>query len=116
MQSTTRFSRGEVVLVPFQFSESEQIKHRPAVIVSSDAYHAGRADVIVAAVTSRIRRPLLIGDSLIDKWQEAGLSRPSVATAILRTIKRDMIALSFGALDPTDLVHYESSLRTAVEL
>ncbi|HOW77134.1 MAG TPA: hypothetical protein PK959_14640 [Candidatus Competibacteraceae bacterium] len=35
---------GAVVLVPFPFTDQSGVKKRPAVIVSSNLYHAGRRD------------------------------------------------------------------------
>lgn len=48
------FKQGEVILVPFPFSDQTITKQRPAVIVSSNEYNAKRADVIIAAITSNI--------------------------------------------------------------
>lgn len=46
---------GNVVLVGFPFTNLQATKKRPAVVVSSAAYSAIRQDVIVLAITSRIR-------------------------------------------------------------
>ena len=61
-------------------------------VLSGREYHAGRHEAIVAALTSNITR-LLPGDHLIEGWREAGLPQPSVATDIVRTIKRTMIEI-----------------------
>ncbi len=57
MPNTTACSFGDVVLVPFPFTDHSASKKRPAVVVSSDAYHQHRPDVIVIALTSQILRP-----------------------------------------------------------
>ena len=57
MPNTTAYSFGDVVLVPFPFTDQTASKKRPAVVVSADAYHQQRRDVIVMAVTSQIVRP-----------------------------------------------------------
>lgn len=77
--STTTCSRGDVALVRFVFAHEQGTKRRPVVVLSSDPYHAGRDEAIVAAITSQVGR-LLPGDHLIGDWQAAGLPRPSVAT------------------------------------
>ena len=41
-------SFGDVVLVPFPFTDQTASKKRPAVVVSADAYHHRRPDVIKA--------------------------------------------------------------------
>jgi len=66
MPNTTAYSFGDVVLVPFPFTDQSASKKRPAVIVSTDAYHQRRPDVIVMAVTSQILRPAgALGEVLI---------------------------------------------------
>ena len=48
------FRRGDVVLVPFPFSDLSTTKVRPAVVVSSALYHATEPDLLLAALTSKI--------------------------------------------------------------
>jgi len=52
----TGYRRGDVVLVGFVYSDESGKKLRPAVIISSLAYHRGRREVIVAAITSNVSR------------------------------------------------------------
>ena len=94
---------------------SSGAKRRPALVVSTERYHAGRREVLVAAITSNVGR-LLVGDHLIEGWHEAGLPLPSVVTGILRTVKRDMIDHRLGALGETDLAHVERNLRVSLGL
>ena len=73
MPNTTAYSFGDVVPVPFPFTDQTASKKRPAVVVSADAYHQRRPDVIVMAVTSQILRPAgALGEVLISDWQGAG--------------------------------------------
>ena len=46
------------------FSGETGVKPRPAVVVSSSAYHEGRQEATIAAVTSNVER-LLVGDHLL---------------------------------------------------
>lgn len=43
----TGFKRGEVVLVPFPFTDQTTAKKRPAVIISSDTYNDISSDLII---------------------------------------------------------------------
>jgi len=43
---------GDVVLVPFPFTDQTTKKRRPAVVVSSAAYNQKRPDIVLMAVTS----------------------------------------------------------------
>jgi len=109
------YNRGDIVLVNFIFSDETGIKRRPALIVSSDAYHQGRQEVIIAAITSRTDR-VLVGDHLIVRWREAGLLFPSVATGIIRTIKQDMIAKRLGVMANEDMREIDNKLRFVLDL
>jgi mRNA-degrading endonuclease toxin of MazEF toxin-antitoxin module len=111
----TVYNRGDVVLVGFVFADESGRKLRPAIVVSSAAYNRARQEVIVAAVTSDVRRRLF-GDYLIANWKEAGLLFPSVATAILRTIKRTMIEKKLGAMPKIDLETFDRGLRRSLAM
>ena len=115
MPRTTEYSRGDVVLVSFMFSEESGSKRRPAVLLNSSVYQSGRQDVIVAAITSNKNR-ILVGDFLIDDWQDAGLIHPSVATGVIRTIKQGMITRTLGSLSRRDMDAVEGRLRLNLDL
>jgi mRNA interferase MazF len=111
----TAYSRGDVVLVSFVFSDESRKKMRPAVVISSAAYHRTRQEAVVGAITSNVRRRLF-GDHLIANWKEAGLLFPSIATGILRTIKQAMIERKLGAMQKRDMEAIERELRRALGL
>jgi mRNA interferase MazF len=111
----TDYRRGDVVLVSFVFSDETGERQRPAVIVSSEAYHKNRQEVIIAAITSRTDR-VLAGDHLLKDWGEAGLLFPSVATGIIRTIKQNMISRRLGIMSQTDMEAVDDNLRAALSL
>ncbi len=111
----TTYDRGHVVLVGFVFSEESGRKFRPAVVISSRVYRRARQEVIVAAITSNIRRRLF-GDHLIADWKGAGLLFPSMVTGILRTIKRTMIDRKIGSMAKPDLDAVDQGLRRALGL
>src|SRR3989344_3674001 len=49
-------STGDVVLLPFPFTDFSTAKQRPALIISSNRWNSSGDDVIVAAITSKIRQ------------------------------------------------------------
>ena len=111
----TGYSRGDVVLVSFVFSDETGERRRPAVIVSSEAYHRSHQEAIIAAITSRTDR-ILAGDHLIADWRGAGLLFPSVATGVIRTIKRGMITRRLGIMPKADMEAMDDDLRAALSL
>ena len=115
MPGTTTSDRGAIVLVRFVFADENGAKRRPVLILSTERYHAGRREVVVAAITSSVDR-LLVGDHRIEAWRQAGLPLPSVVTGIVSTIKRDMIEAGLGVLDATDLLAVERNLRASLGL
>jgi mRNA interferase MazF len=111
----TTFRRGDIVLIRFVFPDERGVKRRPGLIVSTDRYHQGRQEVILAAITSNVDR-LLVGDYPIASWREAGLRAPSTVTGIVRTIKGEMIALRMGTLPAEELDIVERELRAILAL
>ena len=115
-RSTTTFSRGDIVVVPYPFAELDAIKNRPALVLSTDALLAGRYDVVLAAITSRLRIPPLSGDYVLEDWEAGGLLRPSVVTGVLRTAKVYRILRKMGEISPVDLRGYETVLQSSLGL
>jgi mRNA-degrading endonuclease toxin of MazEF toxin-antitoxin module len=52
---------GDVIVVPFPFTDQTTTKKRPAVVVSSEAYHRERPDLILMAITSQLRPAPAVG-------------------------------------------------------
>jgi len=111
----TAYKRGDVVLVGFVFSDDSGIKLRPALVISSSAYNRGRKEVVVAAITSNLKRRLF-GDHLIGDWKGAGLLFPSVATEIFRTVTREMLDRKLGVLAKADMDVVDNGLRRSLAL
>ncbi len=109
------FTRRDVVLVDFLFSEDTGSRRRPVLVLSSPEYHQGRQEAVVAAITSNTRR-ILPGDHLMDDWEHAGLPLPSVVTGIVRTIKQGMIAHKLGRVSDKDMAGIEVNLRSMLGL
>lgn len=109
------FRRGDVVLINFIFTDGAGVKRRPALVLSTDAYHRGRREAIVAAITSNIER-LLTEDHLIADWKAAGLLYPSTVTGIIRTVKQAMIYRRLGKLAESDMRAVERNLRQMLGL
>jgi mRNA interferase MazF len=107
--------RGDVVLVGFVFSDESGRKVRPALVISSSAYHRARQEVIVAAITSNVRRRLF-ADHVLTGWKAVGLLFPSLVTAIVRTVKKTMIDRKLGSLNRADQQAVEGELRRALGL
>jgi mRNA interferase MazF len=68
-------SAGDVVTVDFPGAAG--LKRRPAVVVSSDSYHAERPDIILGVLTTNVSVATTSSDYILRDWQSAGLRAPS---------------------------------------
>ena len=111
MPPTTGYSFGDVVLVPFPFTDQTGLKKRPAVIVSSAEYQAQRRDLVIMAITSQIRPRPAFGEFAVAEWKKAGLIAPSAVKPVLTTIEKRLVLKKLGQLQPADV----RSLRTSLD-
>ena len=93
---TSSFSLGNVVLVPFPFTDQSGSKKRPAVVVSNHGYNASRRDIVMMAITSQVRQPLAFGDAMVADWQVAGLIKASVLKPEFATIEQALVIRTMG--------------------
>ncbi len=98
----TDYSFGEVVLVPFPFTDQTTAKKRPAIVVSSSDYNFNRPDLVLMAVTSQVREPAPYGDTALIQWEAAGLIKPSVMKPIFTTIEQGLVIKRLGELAEED--------------
>lgn len=110
MPPTINYKFGDIILVPFPFTDQTASKQRPSVVVSSSAYHREQPDIIFMAVTSQVRVLAKIGEVGIHSWQEAGLIKPSVFKPILATIDKKLILKKLGELSQEDQYALQQSL------
>jgi mRNA interferase MazF len=109
----TSYSFGDVVLVPFPFTDQTTSKKRPAVIISSAAYHLQHSDVIVMAITGAqtARRS---GEASINDWQMAGLIKPSIIKPIISTLEATLVIRKLGQLSSDDQSQLRQVLRVVL--
>ena len=93
---------GDVVLVPFPFTNQTASKKRPAVIVSNRDYNDAKPDVVVMPITSQIRSSPALGEVWVSRWQEAGLLKPSAVRPVFATLEQVLIIRRLGALANND--------------
>jgi mRNA interferase MazF len=116
MPSTTSFSQGDVVLVPFPFTDLSAIKQPPALVLSPERLNKIRPDLMVAAVTSQV--PTALGEDEIllsaSELGAAGLPKPSIIKlGKIFTIHQGLIRKKLGYIPQATL---ENVLRKLVQL
>ena len=101
------FSKNEVVLVRYPFSDLTAANVRPAVVVG--APHPSD-DYFIVPLTSRTDR-LGAGEFVLADWQTAGLNLPSAVKRGLYAVHGSLVLKLVGHLSPHDARQIERSLR-----
>lgn len=105
---------GQVVLVPFPFTDFSETKRRPAVVVSCLAYNRVRPDAVLMAITSQVREPAGLGEALIEDWEFSHLPKPSMLKPVPMTVFQDRIVRSLGVLSARDQEKVRSCMQEIV--
>ena len=101
------YSKHDVILVRYPFTDSSDSKIRPAVVVS--APHSSQ-DIFIVPLTSRTR-DLQNGEFVLQNWTEAGLS---IETAVKRgvfTVADSLVRKRVGKLSAEDTNRLDQSLK-----
>jgi len=114
MTIASRFDFGDVVLVPFPFTDQSGTKKRPAVVVSIVDYNTIRRDIVLMAITSQMRSPLGYGEAMVDDWLGAGLIKASVLKPVFSTIEQGLVMRVIGHLSAADLQTLQRLLRNVI--
>ena len=101
---------GDIVLVPFPFTNQTTSKKRPAVVVSNRTYNDVRPDIIVMAVTSQLSTTAALGETWVQSWNAAGLLKPSAIKPVFATLERSLVIRQLGTLVGAD----KTALRKAI--
>jgi len=99
---TVIYKPGDVVVVPFPFTDKLSNKRRPALVVSSDSdFNAESGHVVLAMITSAANSPWPLDVELSD-LTSAGLSSPSKVRMKLFTLDARLIIKTAGRLATDD--------------
>jgi len=103
--------KGDIVLIPFPFTDLSGTKLRPALILAVTS-----ADVTVAFITTQIgwREPT---DIELQPDVNTGIKKPSlIRPSKLATIDKTIVLGKIGALPSHLLDHVNDSLKTILQL
>ena len=101
------YSKNDIILVRYPFSDLSSSKVRPAVVVSVP--HISQ-DIFIIALTSKTE-VLVEGEFVLSQWASVGLN---VATAVKRglyTVHLNLVIKVIGKLANADAEKLEHSLR-----
>lgn len=111
-KNTTMYHRGDIVLLPFPFTDLSATRTRPAVVMSTEDFERETGDFTVAMVTSVPRTTPF--DYELQDWQAANLLRPSWVRAKLATLDPALVRYQPGRLTDTDFREVEQRIRHAL--
>ena|SRR3989442_10691405 len=114
MPPTTSYRRGDVVLVPFPFTDLSATKQRPALVVSPDSLNSARDDVVLVAITSQVPARLEADEIEIPSAElnATGLLKPSIMKlSKIVTIHRDLVRKRIGCLPAPTLERVLAQIR-----
>lgn len=106
------YSKNEVVLVRYPFSDLTSTKVRPAVVVN--APHTSQ-DVLIVPLTSKTTG-LLAGEFILTDWKGAGLNVETAAKRGIFTIQEKLVLKRVGRLATKDAEQLAVSLREWLDL
>ena len=106
------FSKYDVVLVRYPFSDLTKSKVRPAVIVGTQK---DSKDLFIVPLTSKLSS-LVSGEFALSDWKDSGLNVPTVVKRGLYTIDGGLILKTLGKLSLNDANQLDGSLRLWLEI
>lgn len=108
------FEAGDVVVVPFPFTDQNATKRRPALVLSqASTFNQGAGHIVVAMITSKGHDPWPLDTPLRD-WAAAGLTSPSLVRFKLFTLDERLIIRKAGRLSAGDASKVKTNLKKLV--
>ena len=98
----TIYNFGDILPVPFPFTDQTSSKKRPAVIISSNTYNQKKSDLIIMAITSQLSSSITFGELPVTDFSSAGLIKPSVIKPVISTIEKSLVIKKLGQLQNSD--------------
>lgn len=105
---------GDIVLIPFPFSELTQVKLRPAVVIAEtkDKYK----DLILSAISSQVPSSISIVEILLKPDSLNGLRTASVIKVDrIFTLKSEKVVAKIGRLSIIHATEFKRIFKTLVD-
>lgn len=113
---TSDFERGDIVRVPFPYTDRPVRQHRPALVVSAGRIGENGALLWVAMITSADNRPWAGDVPLGAQYREAGLPAPSVIRPVKTATIEAAHAEKLGSIAPDLIALVGERIRTYADL
>jgi mRNA interferase MazF len=107
------FDAGDVIIVPFPFTDRATTKRRPALVLSNAAFNTATGHVIAAMITSA-KQSAWESDVAIADLGAAGLSVPCVVRMKLFTLEAGLVVRKAGRLGAVDAAQVRKLVERTV--
>jgi len=109
------YNQFDIVTVPFPFTDSNVVKKRPAIILSSQKeFNTPAGHSIMAMITSARNNPWP-HDITITNLKSSGLPKPSVIRIKLFTLDNRFIFNTIGTLSAKDQKTLTATIKSALK-
>ena len=107
------YSKGDIVLLPYPFTDLKSNKVRPAVVAAPE--DGKYSDIFVVPITSRTTK-LNTGEYVLKDWSSAGLNVPSAVKRGCVLVDTKLILQKVGICSKSDVVSLNKALKQWLEL
>lgn len=116
----SEYSQGDVILVPYPYTNFQKRKLRPALVVSCDSLNYDSSDVVAVAISTKVWRAKLYGvQVLLDNihFRDTGLKAAStILCDKIFTIEKKIIESKIGTLSLPLFGEVKSHIQTIFTL
>jgi len=109
------FEAGDIVCIPFPFTDRAIHKRRPALVLSAKNFNTSHMHLILAMVTSA-KNPPWPSDITITDQTKAGLPSASVVRMKLFTLDERLVLGLLGKLSKTDKTAVIERIAAALDI
>ena len=107
------YLKGDVVLLPYPFTDLTTKKVRPGIVISSN--HGKYEDVFIVPLTSKILE-LSQGEFILTDWKASGLNVQSAVKRGCVLIDVSLIKMKVGTLEESDIIRLNRALKIWFEI
>lgn len=115
MRSGTLFNQGDILIVPFPFTDLSTVKQRPVLVISNDSYNQKTKDIIVCGITSNLKdadHSVLISNKDLSEGNIPKKSRIKVAKIF--TLEKSIIKKRVAKVREGVLVKVKEEVRNLI--
>lgn len=110
---TVTYKGGEIVIIPFPFTDKVQQKRRPALVISQTEYTTSHNHVLCAMITTA-KSSSWPTDYRICDMKETGLPAPSIVRMKLFSLDSRLIIRTAGKVPDSDYRNVMKIIQTRV--